>query len=139
MIYFLSELKDLCDLSKIKAISGAGQQHGSVYLNSNWFKAVSQLNPKKSISEQIKPCLSRNQSPIWMDTSTTLECQEIAQAVGGNDIVCQKSGSITIERFTGPQIRRFYKTSLEDYAKTAKDSFGQFLLFAQFFLDKIAQ
>ena len=108
-----SELKDLCDLSKVKAISGAGQQHGSVYLNSNWFKVVGQLNHKKSISEQIKPCLSRSQSPIWMDTSTTLECQEIAQALGGNEIVCQKSGSITIERFTGPQIRRFYKTSLE--------------------------
>lgn len=115
-----NELKDLCDLSKIKAISGAGQQHGSVYLNSNWFKVVGQLNPKKSISEQIKPCLSRSQSPIWMDTSTTLECQEIAQALGGNDIVCQKSGSITIERFTGPQIRRFYKTSLEAYPKTAR-------------------
>lgn len=115
-----SELKNLCDLSKVKAISGAGQQHGSVYLNSNWFKAVGQLNANKSISEQIKHCLSRNQSPIWMDTSTTLECQEIAQAVGGNDIVCQKSGSITIERFTGPQIRRFSKTSLEDYAKTAR-------------------
>ena len=115
-----SELKGLCDLSKIKAISGAGQQHGSVYLNSNWFKVIGQLNFNSSLSEQIKSCLSRSKSPIWMDTSTTLECQEIAQAVGGNDIVCQKSGSITIERFTGPQIRRFYKTSLEAYPKTAR-------------------
>ena len=49
-----------------------------------------------------------------MDTSTTLECQEIAQAIGGNEIMYEKSGSIAIERFTGPQIRRFYKTSLED-------------------------
>ena len=106
-----SELKDLCDLSKIKSISGAGQQHGSVYLNSDWFKTVGRLNPQKSISEQIKPCLSRKESPIWMDSSSNLECQEIAQALGGNQIVCQKSGSITIERFTGPQIRRFYKTS----------------------------
>ena len=55
-----------------------------------------------------------------MDTSTTLECQEIAQALGGNDVVCQKSGSIATERFTGPQIRRFYKTSLEAYPNTAR-------------------
>ena len=55
-----------------------------------------------------------------MDTSTTIECQEIAQAIGGNEIVCQKSGSIMIERFTGPQIRRFYKTALEAYSKTAR-------------------
>ena len=116
----LDELKVLCDLSKVKAISGAGQQHGSVYLNSNWLSTVGHLNPKKSLSEQIKACLSRPHSPIWMDTSTTIECQEIAQALGGNEIICQKSGSVTIERFTGPQIRRFYKTSLEAYPNTAR-------------------
>ena len=115
-----NELKDLCDLSKVKAISGAGQQHGSVYLNSNWLSTVSNLNPKKSLSEQIKACLSRPHSPIWMDTSTTMECQEIAQALGGNGVICQKSGSIAIERFTGPQIRRFYKTSLEAYPNTTR-------------------
>ena len=114
------ELKDLCNLSKVKAISGAGQQHGSVYLNSNWFKVIGRLNPNELISDQIKPCLSRPHSPIWMDTSTTLECQEIAQDLGGNEIICQKSGSIAIERFTGPQIRRFYKNALEDYTKTSR-------------------
>ncbi|MFL2847347.1 MAG: xylulokinase [Coraliomargaritaceae bacterium] len=115
-----NELKDSCDLSKVKAISGAGQQHGSVYLNTKWLETIGQLDPKESLSKQIKPCLSRPHSPIWMDTSTTLECQEIAQALGGNEIICQKSGSIAIERFTGPQIRRFYKTSLDSYPNTAR-------------------
>ncbi|MDG1701903.1 MAG: FGGY-family carbohydrate kinase [Opitutae bacterium] len=114
------ELKELCDLSKVEAISGAGQQHGSVYLNAQWLKAISHLDSEKTLSKQIKPCLSRPHSPIWMDTSTTLECQEITQALGGNDIICQKSGSVAIERFTGPQIRRFYKTSLEAYPNTAR-------------------
>ena len=49
-----------------------------------WFKVIDRLNCKESLSSQIKPCLSRSQSPIWMDTSTSLECQEIAQALGGN-------------------------------------------------------
>lgn len=114
------ELRESCDLSKVKVISGAGQQHGSVYLNADWLKTIGQLDPKEALSKQIKPCLSRSRSPIWMDTSTTLECQEIAQAIGGNEIICQKSGSIAIERFTGPQIRRFYKTSLEAYPNTAR-------------------
>ena len=114
------ELKDICDLKKVKAISGAGQQHGSIYLNSKWFNTIGNLNYKESLSEQVKPCLSRLCSPIWMDTSTTLECQEIAQSIGGNEIICSKSGSIAIERFTGPQIRRFYKTSLEAYPNTAR-------------------
>ena len=115
-----NELKDSCDLRKVKAISGAGQQHGSVYLNNRWLETIGQLDPTVSLSKQIKPCLSRPHSPIWMDTSTTLECQEIAQALGGNEIICQKSGSIAIERFTGPQIRRFYKTSLDAYSNTAR-------------------
>ena len=114
------KLKGLCDLSKVKAISGAGQQHGSVYLNSKWHKTINKLDPNQPLSKQIQPCLSRSQSPIWMDTSTTLECQEIAQALGGNNIICQKSGSVAIERFTGPQIRRFYKSSLAAYSNTAR-------------------
>ena len=32
----LGDLKVKCDLSKVTAISGAGQQHGSVYLNAGW-------------------------------------------------------------------------------------------------------
>ncbi len=55
-----------------------------------------------------------------MDSSTSVECREIGEAVGGESIVCSKSGSIAIERFTGPQIRRFYKTSPEAYSQTAR-------------------
>ncbi|MFP4261532.1 MAG: xylulokinase [Opitutales bacterium] len=115
-----AELKESCDLSQVSCISGAGQQHGSVYLNDQWFETVAQLNPAKSLNEQLSPCLSRATSPIWMDTSTGGECREIAEAVGGNAQVCAKSGSIAIERFTGPQIRRFFKTNPEDYEATKR-------------------
>lgn len=116
----LEELKDACDLSKIGAISGAGQQHGSVYLNNRWGKTIQSLSPELSLAGQISPCLSRRTSPIWMDTSTSVECHEIAAAVGSDNGVCAKSGSIAIERFTGPQIRRFYKNDPEGYEKTAR-------------------
>ncbi len=116
----LEDLAEQCDLSEVKAISGAGQQHGSVYLNDQWFQIVDTLEASKSLSEQLAPTFSRATSPIWMDTSTGEECHEIANAVGGDDVVCAKSGSIAIERFTGPQIRRFYKNDAEGYAKTAR-------------------
>lgn len=116
----LDELKQTCDLSKVAAISGAGQQHGSVYLDETWFETVQSLSPEKSLSSQIDKCLSRKTSPIWMDKSTGGECKEIAEAVGGDDQVCAKSGSIAIERFTGPQIRRFYKQDKDAYAQTAR-------------------
>lgn len=116
----LSELGQKCDLSQVSAISGAGQQHGSVYLKSDWFTSIGKLNTTQSLAEQLKPILSRPTSPIWMDSSTGEECREIATAVGGDETVCAKSGSIAIERFTGPQIRRFYKNDPEAYAETAR-------------------
>lgn len=114
------KLSKICDLSQVSAISGAGQQHGSVYLKSNWFDVVATLQPNSSLSAQIKPCLSRATSPIWMDSSTRTECAEIAESVGGNKVVCSKSGSIMVERFTGPQIRRFYKNDPHAYQETAR-------------------
>ncbi|PXA03968.1 carbohydrate kinase [Coraliomargarita sinensis] len=116
----LEALGKHCDLSKVAAISGAGQQHGSVYLNENWLDALASLSSEDSLSSQLERCLTRKTSPIWMDSSTGEECAEIAAAVGGNDQVCAKSGSIAIERFTGPQIRRFYKQDAEAYAATAR-------------------
>ncbi|MFT4901992.1 MAG: xylulokinase, partial [Lentimonas sp.] len=116
----LQQLAASCDLSKVEAISGAGQQHGSVYLNANWFDTVGALTAGQSLSQQISPSFSRATSPIWMDTSTGVECGEIAEAVGGNAVVCAKSGSIAVERFTGPQIRRFYKLDPAGYAATAR-------------------
>lgn len=116
----LKDLGEQCDLSKVRAISGAGQQHGSVYLNDQWFYAVDSLSIDQTLAEQIEPALSRATSPIWMDSSTGEECREIATAVGGDTVVCAKSGSIAIERFTGPQIRRFYKNDPSGYEATAR-------------------
>jgi xylulokinase len=116
----LEELGRQCDLSRIGAISGAGQQHGSVYLREGWFARVGALDSSASLSAQLGPCLARATSPIWMDTSTGEACAEIAAAVGGNATVCAKSGSNAIERFTGPQIRRFFRLDPEGYAATAR-------------------
>ncbi len=116
----LERLAKESDLSRITAISGAGQQHGSVYLNSRWAETVTALQSSSSLSEQIAPCLSRQTAPIWMDTSTGAECREIAEAMGGDAEVCAISGSIAIERFTGPQIKRFAKLDPDAYARTAR-------------------
>ncbi len=116
----LSRVGASFDLSKIRSIAGSGQQHGSVYLNASFETVVSSLDPTGDLRTQLAPTLSRSTSPIWMDTSTGAECAEIAAAIGGNDEVCRRTGSIMIERFTGPQIRRFYKLDPEGYAATAR-------------------
>ena len=74
---------------------------------------------KGSLADRFEPHLSRKTAPIWMDCSTVAECQDFSDALKGADAVCEISGSIPIERFTGPQIRKFYKTEPDLYAETA--------------------
>jgi xylulokinase len=105
------------DFSAVEGISGAGQQHGSVYLAQR-LGDVPGWDASRALVDQVRPLLSRPSSPIWMDSSTSEECREIAEAVGGDARVVTLSGSRAIERFTGPQIRAFYKRSPEAYANT---------------------
>jgi xylulokinase len=104
------------DFSSVDAVSGSGQQHGSVYLKA----PIASLDPDKSLSDNVRPLLSRQTSPIWMDASTGEECAEIADASGGGDRVRELSGSVPAERFTGPQIRRFFKFERDSYAETGR-------------------
>ena len=104
-------------LDMVVGISGSGQQHGSVYLNSKFAAILEDLDPALSLAEQIEPALSRKTSPIWMDSSTSVECGEISRAEGAKRLQ-EITGSPAIERFTGPQIRKFWKTQPEDYEKT---------------------
>jgi len=115
-----SRLAVTVDLSKVEMIAGSGQQHGSVYLDATIDQRLSALDAALGLSEQIAPALTRRTSPIWMDTSTGAECAEIAAALGGSAEVCRRSGSIAIERFTGPQIRRFSKKDPAAYARTGR-------------------
>jgi len=106
------------DFSNVRGISGAGQQHGTVYLNEKWPNCLLQLDSEKSLADRIKPALSRSTSPIWMDVSTEMECSEISKALGGDIEVCNRSGSVPIERFSGPQIRKFFKEDSSAYKET---------------------
>ncbi len=116
----LSKLKaDKVPLDKVMGVCGSGQQHGSVYLNSKFTGIISDLKKTKPLAEQLKPALSRKTSPIWMDSSTSRECREISKAVGAKKLQ-ELTGSPAIERFTGPQIRKFYKTEPENYNKTER-------------------
>jgi xylulokinase len=104
-------------LAEIKGVSGSGQQHGSVYLNSNFEKILESLSPAENLAEQLTPALSRKTSPIWMDRATSAECAELQQQFGHR--MQQDTGSPAIERFTGPQIRKFARDEPENYRHTA--------------------
>ncbi|MHC4887441.1 MAG: xylulokinase, partial [Planctomycetota bacterium] len=104
------------DLSAVEGVSGSGQQHGSVYLNGEFQSTLAALDPAQDLVTQLRPTLAKPTSPIWMDSSTNAECGEITAAVG--DRLQHQSGSPAIERFTGPQIRKIYKTEPAVYEST---------------------
>jgi len=110
---------DGVDLGSVLAVSGSGQQHGSVYMNASAPRALRDLDPGRTLVENLSGILSRETSPIWMDSSTTRECDEITAALGGPAETAEATGSAAFERFTGPQIRKFYKTDPDAYEQTA--------------------
>jgi xylulokinase len=107
------------DWSRVDGISGAGQQHGSIYFQRP-LREVGGWKSEQSLVDQVRPLLSRSSAPMWMDSSTGKAVSEIAQAAGGADVVRKISGSIPIERFTGPQIRKFYQEEPARYESTAE-------------------
>lgn len=106
--------------AEIRAVSGSGQQHGSVYLGRGAMAALGRLDPARGPEDQVNPLLSRPTSPIWMDSSTTRECEEIQAAFGEPTRLAEATGSIAFERFTGPQIRKFVRESPEAYERTER-------------------
>ncbi|HEV3484537.1 MAG TPA: FGGY family carbohydrate kinase, partial [Vicinamibacterales bacterium] len=108
------------ELSTLAAISGSGQQHGSVYLNERATGVLASLDPRQPLARQLAGIFSREQSPIWMDESTTPQCAAIERAVGGREALALLTGSAATERFTGPQIRKFYEQEPERYAATTR-------------------
>ena len=106
-------------LTSIKAISGSAQQHGTVYLNNKFLNALSSLNPNSPLLFQLQGTFSRELTPVWMDSSTTKQCQEIRDALGGLESTIKLTGSNTFERFSGPQIRKFYQAYPQKYEESS--------------------
>jgi xylulokinase len=107
-------------LGDIAGIAASGQQHGSVYFNQSIHSALAALDAGKSLADNLTGTFSRATSPIWMDSSTSAECAEIRMALGGAAGAAAKTGSDVCERFTGPQIRKFFKQEPSAYAATAQ-------------------
>jgi xylulokinase len=103
---------------QISAVSVSAQQHGSVYLNADAAKRLMTLNPDLPLVSQIGDIFSRSTAPVWMDSSTSHECAEITKSLGGDSPTAVLTGSKATERFTGPQIRKFWKENPGGYEET---------------------
>src|SRR3954449_10298613 len=64
------------DFASVRGVSGSGQQHGSVYLNTRISDAPA-WSSATPLVDQVRPLLSRAPAPMWLDSATTAECAEI--------------------------------------------------------------
>ncbi|XP_032092880.1 xylulose kinase isoform X2 [Thamnophis elegans] len=110
------------NFSTVKALSGAGQQHGSVYWKEGGSSVLQNLSPVLPLHQSLKDCFSVSNSPVWMDSSTAAQCNSLEEKVGGAQKLADITGSRAYERFTGNQIAKIYSRDPEVYSQTEKIS-----------------
>lgn len=89
------------DFSKIRGISGAGMQHGTVFWSQDAENILSGLDAGKSLVEQLEPwskgerkgAFSHPFSPNWQDASTQSQCEAFDKRLGGPEKLAQNTGS----------------------------------------------
>lgn len=125
------------DMSKVAALSGAGQQHGSVYWRTGAEEMLKQMRSDKFMHDELAHAFSILDSPIWMDSSTSKQCQALEEALGGPEKLASLTGSRAYERFTGNQIAKIAQEKPEAYSNTERISLVSSFA-ASLFLGKIA-
>jgi len=110
--------KENLPLAKVVAISGSGQQHGSVYLRRGTRSRLGALDSRLTLRDQLGDVFVFDTAPVWMDSSTSKQCRARDIALGGAQAVAELTGSRSYERFTGNQIAKLYQQHPEAYAAT---------------------
>ncbi|KAI4167828.1 MAG: hypothetical protein LQ343_006900 [Gyalolechia ehrenbergii] len=128
---------DGMDFSRVRGISGAGMQHGSVYWSQKGEQALESLDSSKSLEAQLREAFSHPYSPNWQDASTQSQCDEFDKHLGDETQLAVITGSKAHHRFTGPQILRFRMKYPERYEQTSRICLVSSFL-ASIFLGRIA-
>ena len=90
----LQRLKDKgVEFRQIKGISGAGQQHGSVYWNETAEHVLQTLDSSRTLEEQLEHTFSYPFSPNWQDASTQEECDAFDGRLGNVETLASNTGS----------------------------------------------
>ncbi|CUS12791.1 unnamed protein product, partial [Tuber aestivum] len=132
------------EFERVRGVSGAGQQHGSVFWSEEAEGVLGELDAKRGLVEQLvgegegrEGVFTWDRSPNWQDHSTQAQCDAFEQCVGGEEILAGITGSKAHHRFTGPQILRFYQRFPGRYERTSRISLVSSFL-CSLFLGRIA-
>ena len=90
----LAQLKTTgLDFGRIKGISGAGMQHGSIYFSQHATQRMNELDENKTLQEQLIDAFAYPYSPNWQDASTQIQCDLFDKALGDEETLAKITGS----------------------------------------------
>ncbi|OCL05903.1 hypothetical protein AOQ84DRAFT_379136, partial [Glonium stellatum] len=98
----LQRLKnDGLDFSRVKGVSGAGMQHGTVFWSQDAESILGNLDAGKTLLEQLdsgsrgegKGAFSHPFSPNWQDASTQKQCDAFDAILGSPEKLAEVTGS----------------------------------------------
>lgn len=142
----LDRLRDQgLDFSRVKGLSGAGMQHGTVFWTYSAESMLQNLDSSKTLLEQLEPgskgerpgAFAHPMSPNWQDASTQEQCDAFDAQLGGPEKLAEATGSKAHHRFSGPQILRYRTKYPAHYEQTGRISLVSSFL-ASVFLGKWA-
>lgn len=110
------------DFSKVVALSGSAQQHGTVYWASGSEEVLKNLDDMQFLHSQLASCFTLTSVPVWQDSSTTAQCRALEEAVGGPDELARITGSRAYERYSAAQISKCAETKPTAYKNTERIS-----------------
>ncbi|XP_066902880.1 xylulose kinase-like [Halyomorpha halys] len=110
------------DFSKVVAISGTAQQHGTVYWAAGAEEQLKSLDDAQFLHSQLASCFTIASSPVWQDSSTTAQCRSLEEAVGGAEELAKITGSKAFERYSAAQIMKIFETKPTAYKNTERIS-----------------
>ncbi|KAI8615959.1 hypothetical protein BC830DRAFT_1120103 [Chytriomyces sp. MP71] len=133
--HLLEGLREKVDLATITAVSGCGQQHGSVFWRKGADETLRKLDPSQSLAVQLKDGFAIENGPIWMDSSSTPWCLRLEDHAGGPATLATLTGSRAYERFTGNQIAKLIDMTPDFPIKVGRISLVSSLLSCLFIGD----
>jgi len=95
------------EFGRVRGVSGAGQQHGSVFWRNGAEGVLGGLDPGRGLVEQLGGkrdgrggVFTWERSPNWQDHSTQAQCDEFERCVGGGEMLAAITGSKAHHVFT---------------------------------------
>uniref|UniRef100_A0A3Q1EFN6 Xylulose kinase n=1 Tax=Acanthochromis polyacanthus TaxID=80966 RepID=A0A3Q1EFN6_9TELE len=111
------------NFADVRALSGSGQQHGSVFWRTGASETLKHLEPDQNLEQLLQVCVfSVSDSPVWMDSSSSKQCLDLEAAAGGAERLAEITGSRGYERFTGNQIAKLRQTRPDEFMDTERIS-----------------